>query len=322
MSSVGVISLSGLRLRVIPPANPPIAAPDSRPSTAASSTPSSIGLPSAMFCSTVSEIDCGNSSSTPSEAAPSRTRLTTFFWLAASAPSVAARPLALRVPPAIIVSTSPMPSFWATLPPAKPKPAVVAPVAAASPACLPVNKPSSVCWRICSAARPAPTAPSPNAPAATGDSFGATAPRPRPTTPPASIGANDSTTVLVIKLGLSIACPNLAPKPWAFWKSRSCSWVRSVLAPAIASFACAGRKPNEPPSFSKNLPTRPPVGISAIPTANSGTETALDKAAKPKSRTCPPIPLLGAALFSLTKRAISWLRCFAASIAGSFLSSL
>ena len=210
------MSLAGLLLRVMPPANPPIAAPDSKPSTAAASTPSSTGLSRAIFCSTVSDTDCGSSSNKPSVTAPSKARLTMFFCLTVfSAPSLAARPLAVRVPLASIVSISPIPSFCANLPPAKPKPPVVTPVAAANPVCLSVNRPSSVCWRVCSADMPAPTKPSPMAPLTIGDKPLAAIPMPLEYAPPSPIDGRDSRTVLVTNDGLLIALPNLAPIPSA-----------------------------------------------------------------------------------------------------------
>lgn len=59
------------------------------------------------------------------------------------------------------------------------------------------------------------------------------------------------------------------------------------------SFVCLGRKPTAPPSFSRNLPTRPPVGMSARPTTASGTAMAPLTAVAAMSRAQPLKPRAG-----------------------------
>ena len=86
--------------------------------TAASSMPSLHGLSNAKFCKICSDTDCGNSSKNPSEIAPSTTRRgNDLAGIAAISPAISAGP---SLPFTSIVSTSPIPSFCAIRPPAKP----------------------------------------------------------------------------------------------------------------------------------------------------------------------------------------------------------
>ncbi|KAF1034662.1 MAG: hypothetical protein GAK34_03474 [Delftia tsuruhatensis] len=196
--------------------------------------------------------------------------------VAASSANCLAMPL---LPWASMVSASPMPRRCATRPPAYPKPAVAVPVAAAAATWPGESSPSSVSWRICSAAEPAPTTPSPSAPAAAAPFAPAwpsrvAAPSARAATPPAPMAGSDSTTAPTMLDGFSTAALNLPPRPSASCNLRWASLVASECHSFMASRACFGRKPTAPPSFSRSLPARPPVTMSARPTAASGTATA------------------------------------------------
>ena len=104
-------------------------------------------------------------------------------------------------PPANNVSTSSRPSFWASLPPAIPNAAVPRPDPTAANACLPVKSLSLASCRICSAAEPAPSMPSPRPPATTAPTLGASPSMPRATPAPPIICGNDSPTDVRIVLG-------------------------------------------------------------------------------------------------------------------------
>ena len=161
-----------------------------------------------------------------------------------------------------------------------------------------------------SAAEPAPTTPSPRAPATLGAAFsptvrantpgsaGPTPPaaddtprapaaiKPRETTPPAPMDGADSVIALTIRDGLEIATPALLSTPSASWNCFCLACRSSDWNDDRYSLACFGRKPKAPPSFSRNLPTAPPVGMSSRPTAASGTPTT------PLARDMPRSPTL------------------------------
>ena len=189
------------------PAPPPMTLPANVPMTAASSSPVVTSLSNAMFCSACSDTDCGSSSKKPSDNAPSAPRRNMPLGFAPAS--------TLVVPLAIMVSMSPIPSFWATLPPAAPNNPVVRPVAPANAACLADSKPSALSWRICSPAEPAPIIPSPIKPEAKAPSFGAAYIKPLETAPPASIAGTDSLTTFASRLGLDSATPALPMIPSA-----------------------------------------------------------------------------------------------------------
>ena len=206
------------------------------------------------------------------------------------------------------VSASAMPSFLATFAPATPNAPVAAPAPKASADWPAVSSPSLVSWRICSAVEPAAATPSP-APAATAaPSLGAAAITPRPIRPPAPITGNDSATALEISDGFDRAYPALPITPSACSNSFFCCWVASVFRVSRNSRACFGRKPTAPSLFSRNLPTAPPVGMSARPTAISGTPMAPCSAEIPRSRAWPAKPL-GSGLVSPPKSSHGFSDC-------------
>ena len=169
-------------------------------------------------------------------------------------------------PAAIIVSTSSMPSPAAIRCPSLPSAVVATPVPAARADCFGVSRPSALSWRVPSAAPPAEMMPSPMAPCHAAPTFGTM----RPATPPASMSGADSVMACPMVEGLVMAAMAVPSTPWASSTDRLafCCW--SEYQPVRMRLASPGRNPSD----SSVLPARPPVTMSARPTAASGSAMA------------------------------------------------
>ena len=111
----------------------------------------------------------------------------------------------------------------------------------------------------------------------------AAAPALPPVTIMAPINGRDSATALEIREGFCRAAPTFPVTPSASAKSWRACFRESLFQPWMASRASLGLNPKLPPSFSRNLPARPPEARSAKPTAASGTATAPLSSERPRS---------------------------------------
>ncbi len=123
--------------------------------------------------------------------------------------------------------------------------------------------------------------------------------KPREAAPPNPMEPSDVPTDLAITLGFWIAVAALSTRPSAAWNLRSASCVASEYSLLVTSRASLKRRPTAPPSFSKKLPTRPPVGMSAKPTSASGTPMAVSTSPAPMSRAHPLRPRAGGSSIGL-----------------------